>query len=61
MRVVRSVDGFGLKREFLFSKGVYIPYITKAYFGMTNPPVSLKHFAIGGMCLPEKLVLLTRR
>ncbi|GJJ10173.1 hypothetical protein Clacol_004399 [Clathrus columnatus] len=28
-------------------EGTYIPYITKTYFGMENPPVQLKHFAIG--------------
>ncbi|GJJ10286.1 hypothetical protein Clacol_004512 [Clathrus columnatus] len=26
--------------------GMYIPYITKAYFRMENPPVNLKHLAI---------------
>ncbi|KAH9832569.1 alpha beta-hydrolase [Rhodofomes roseus] len=27
--------------------GMYIPYITKAYFGMANPPVNLAKIAIG--------------
>ena len=27
--------------------GTYIPYIVKAYFGLTDPPVKLAKFAIG--------------
>lgn len=32
----------------LFTLGMYIPYITKTYFGTPNPPVRLAKFAIGG-------------
>ncbi|KAK7685695.1 hypothetical protein QCA50_011039 [Cerrena zonata] len=36
--------------------GTYIPYIVKAYFGMTNPPVNLAKFAIGDGVLANDAV-----
>ncbi|KAH9930296.1 Alpha/Beta hydrolase protein [Fomitopsis serialis] len=36
--------------------GVYIPYITKAYFGMADPPVSLAKIAIGDGSIGSEVV-----
>lgn len=36
--------------------GTYIPYITKTYFSMLNPPVRLEKFAIGGINLMRLLI-----
>lgn len=36
--------------------GKYIPYIVKTYFGISNPPVRLAKFAIGGILLIQRFM-----